>query len=222
MSAFHAFDETLSELLPDMENFANKIEQQIERPIACYPSQYAENQNYYSYNNNNQQLQQNYSYGYNNNQLQQQPQQDSYYTYQNYTYQYNQYSQYPYSNYYYPPPQQQPITIVIPKCDDQRVIKLEINMGVGGQTSQINITQSIVEEKEPETLSLQAISELLEPSDYSTVYDSAQNKVYAEMNNVNSQELLAIEGNPILDALETPKYVKETGKQSSTAKVRIQ
>lgn len=204
MSAFHDFDKNLSQLLPEMENFANKIEHQtvIERPTVCYPPQYGY-QNYYSYN--------------------QQPQpSDSYYTYQNYTYQYNQYSQQPYPYFYYPPPpvqQPAPITIVIPKCDDQQVIKLEINMGVGGQTSQINIIQSNVEEKEPESVSLQAITELLEPSDYSTVYDNEQNTVYAEMNNVNSQELLAIEGNPILNALETPKYFKEAGNKSSTAKV---
>lgn len=213
MSAFHDFDKTLSPLLPEMENFSNKIEEHqtvVERPTACYPPQYAY-QNYYSYAYNN------------NQQMQEPPQQESFYTYQNYTYQYNQYSQQPYPYFYYPsPPVQQPapITIVIPKCDDQRVIKWEINMGVGGQTSQINIIQSIVEEKEPESLSLQAITELLEPSDYSTVYDSEQNTVYAEMNNVNRQELLAIEGNPILDALETPTTnVKEAGNKTSTAKV---
>lgn len=222
MSAFHPFhdenlEENLSQLLPEMENFANKIEHHIERPAVRYPQQYA--------------YQNNYSYGYNcqqqpEQQLQQYDQQDSNanHTYQNYTYQYNQYSHqpYPYYYYYHQPPVQQPapITIVIPKCDDNRVIKLEINMGVGGQTSQINITQNIVEEKkEPEALSYQAITELLEPSDYSTVYDGTENKVYAEMHNVNSLELLAIEGNPIL---ETPKYVQEAATyKSSTAKKRL-
>lgn len=192
MSAFHAFDETLSQHLPEMENFANQIEQQtiIERPTACYPQQQQ-----YGY--------QNYFGSY------QQHQQDSFYAYQ-----YNQYSSYqPYS---YSPQQPSPITIIIPKCDDQRVIKFEINVGAG--TSQINVIQSIVEDqiKEPENLSYQAITELLEPSDYSTVYDSGQNTVYTEMNNVNYQELLAIEENPILQNLEIPKSVKVAAKKFKT------
>lgn len=195
MSAFQAFDETLSQLLPEMENFANQIEQQpvIERPIACYPPQY-EYQNYFGYYQRDYQSQHQYR---------------------------NQYSSYqPYSYLSYPPPA--PITIIIPKCDDQRVIKLEINMGVAGQASQINVTQNIVEEiREPvESFSYQAITELLEPSDYSTVYDSAQNTVYTEMNNVNSQELLDIDEKSIFQNLEIPKSVKVAANKSKTPKVR--
>lgn len=203
MSAFHSFNESFWQYLPEMENFANNsIEHQPvnERSqVYNYPPQY----------------------GFAGSAHQHQPPQESYNTYQNYnTYQYNQYSHHqPYPYMYYPPPPppppvQQPITIVIPKTD-QKVIRLEINMGVGGQNSVI----SIVQEKEPENLSLQAITELLEPSDYSTYYDNGT--VYAEMNNVNSRELLAIEGNPILHTLETPKYVKKVvHKSSAAAKVR--
>lgn len=97
-------------------------------------------------------------------------------------------------------------------------------MGAGGQNSQINIIQSNVENNEPESFSYQAITELLEPSDYSTVYDNEQRKTYAEMTNVtdvNGLELLAIDGMPILNTFETPKNLHEAVYKSSPSKVNF-